>query len=237
MGGSSRRETYSLDVFLQEAMAIAEATGLFESEEKPVFIGHSFGGFPIVEAAARYGERLGGVIAIDTPVFSEERIRERREKGTAWQMRPHKIYPSLDAALQRFRLVPAQPCDNLFIADFIARTSLAQVDTPDGAGWTWRFDPGLWRDYEWQDPAPALAAAKCPLGIVLGARSTLMQARDIARMRQVLPPGTPVVEIPEAYHHVPIDQPLALVAVLRAWLAGWTSASAGMNTPMNRGLA
>ena len=238
MGGSDRRERYSFDLFLQEAMTVAEKTGFFDGPAKPVFIGHSFGGFPILEAAARHGERLGGVITVDTPIFSPERSRERRNKGAAWEMRPHKIYPTLEAALQRFRLIPAQPCENLFIADFIARTSLAQVQTPEGSGWTWRFDPFLWRDYEWEDPAPALSAPKCPLAILLGARSTLMQAGDIERMRRIPPPGTPIVEIPEAYHHVPIDQPLALVGVIRAVLAGWASASAsGVNTPMNKGFA
>lgn len=243
MGGSDRRERYSFDLFVQEAMTVAEETGLFDSAVKPVFIGHSFGGFPIIEAAARHGERLGGVITIDTPIFSPQRSRERRAKGAAWEMRPHKIYPTLEAALQRFRLVPAQPCENLFIADFIARTSLTEVETPEESGWTWRFDPFLWRDYEWEDPAPALSSPKCPLAVLLGARSTLMQESDITRMRDLLPGGTPVIEIPEAYHHVPIDQPLALVAVLRTLLAGWVSESdlgvsdSGVKMPMNRGLA
>lgn len=39
--------------------------------------------------------------------------------------------------------------------------------------------------------------------------------------RQTLPAGTPMIAIPDAAHHVPIDQPLALVAALRAVLAGW----------------
>jgi pimeloyl-ACP methyl ester carboxylesterase len=86
-------------------------------------------------------------------------------------------------------------------------------------GWTWRFDPFLWRDYRGEDPAPALAIPRCPLALILGARSTLMQAADHARMRSLLKPGSPVVAIPEAYHHVMADQPLALVAVLRSLLA------------------
>jgi pimeloyl-ACP methyl ester carboxylesterase len=31
----------------------------------------------------------------------------------------------------------------------------------------------------------------------------------------------PIVEIPEAYHHVLLDQPLAFIAALRAVLADW----------------
>jgi pimeloyl-ACP methyl ester carboxylesterase len=34
-----------------------------------------------------------------------------------------------------------------------------------------------------------------------------------------MPAGTPLIPIPEAYHHVMADQPLALVAALRALLA------------------
>ena len=31
----------------------------------------------------------------------------------------------------------------------------------------------------------------------------------------------PVIEIPEAYHHMMLDQPLLLVTALRALLADW----------------
>jgi pimeloyl-ACP methyl ester carboxylesterase len=33
--------------------------------------------------------------------------------------------------------------------------------------------------------------------------------------------GAPQVAIPDADHHVMVDQPLALVAAFRALLAGW----------------
>jgi pimeloyl-ACP methyl ester carboxylesterase len=38
-------------------------------------------------------------------------------------------------------------------------------------------------------------------------------------------PGSPYVEIPEAEHHVMIDQPIAFVAALRALLVAWPQAS------------
>ena len=34
-------------------------------------------------------------------------------------------------------------------------------------------------------------------------------------------PRAPVVEVPEARHHVMLDQPLAFVAALRMLLDGW----------------
>ncbi len=40
-------------------------------------------------------------------------------------------------------------------------------------------------------------------------------------MFNLLGRAAPVVEIPQAQHHVMLDQPLALVAALRALLADW----------------
>ena len=38
--------------------------------------------------------------------------------------------------------------------------------------------------------------------------------------------AAPVVEIPQARHHIMLDQPLALVAALRALLADWEHSTA-----------
>ena len=40
-------------------------------------------------------------------------------------------------------------------------------------------------------------------------------------MFNLLGRAAPVVEIPQAQHHIMLDQPLALVAALRALLADW----------------
>ena len=59
--------------------------------------------------------------------------------------RAQRVYPSLEEALSRFRLMPPQVAGNLFIADYIARQSLKKVTKPDGSeGWSWRFDPNMW---------------------------------------------------------------------------------------------
>ena len=220
MGGSDWREAYSLDVFVAEAFALAEATGLFAAAMPPIFVGHSFGGLPTAACAARRGQELRAAIIVDSPFWpaarakeQHERIRKRRGQG------PSPVYRSVAAALARFRLLPAQPCDNLFIVDYIARRSLKQVDA--GTGWTWRFDPYLWRRYRMNNPADDLAAAACPIAIIRGSYSKVMTEEIAAFACSIAPPGSPLVEIPEAHHHVMIDQPLAFVAALRALLSGW----------------
>jgi pimeloyl-ACP methyl ester carboxylesterase len=40
-------------------------------------------------------------------------------------------------------------------------------------------------------------------------------------MYELLGRNSPIIEIPDAYHHVMLDQPIALITALRALLADW----------------
>ena len=219
MGGSGWRPAYSMAQFAREAVAVAEATALFETPSPPVVVGHSLGGMAALGLAADFGERFAAAVIVDPPVFRPQRIAaEKAKQPPRYNLRPHNAYPTLAAALARFRLLPPQPCDNLFLLDHIARLSLREVEA-GGAGWTWRFDWGLWSRLTRRNPMPLIAAARCPLALVRGGRSRLMSREDAAHMMSLLPAGSPFVEVPEADHHVMLDQPLAFVAAIEALLA------------------
>lgn len=217
MGGSDWRETYTLEAHMHEAFAVAEASGLFASAEKAVFVAHSYGGYALLLAAARHGERLRAAVTVDSTI----RAPEEPEWTPSPPRTGHKIYPTLEAALARFRFAPPQPSEHLFIADFIARTSLKQVRDAGGEGWTWRFDPSLWGRLDLGDLRALLAAPRCPLAQIIGERSRLMPPQRTAYLRGAVPAGSPWIAIPDADHHVMVDQPLAFVAALRGLLAGW----------------
>jgi pimeloyl-ACP methyl ester carboxylesterase len=223
MGRSDWRNAYSPDLHVEELLAVSEATGLFAAAVKPIIVGHSFGGFPSALCAARHGERLGGVVLLDTPIISEQRRAERRAKsGPPREPHATAIYQSVEQALERFRFLPAQPCENLFIVDFIARNSLRATPLKAGAGegWTWCFDPFMWKGYQRTYPSAAVTSAKCPIAVMWGAKSNLMDEENLAYTRSLLPPDAPMIAIPEAHHHVKVDQPLALVAALLGLLGG-----------------
>ncbi|MFC0284000.1 alpha/beta fold hydrolase [Camelimonas abortus] len=220
MGNSGHRPHYSLDIFVEEILAGAEAAGLFDNG-LPVVVGHSFGGMPLVACAARHGERLKAAVAVDSPLMSPERRRARRaRRGPPKEPKPHRVYPTLQEALGRFRFQPPQPCENLYIADFIARGSLKEVP----GGFTWKFDPFLWKDYHGGKPHIDLAGARCPLALVFAERSVFLEEDVVNFARETAPPGSPLVMIPEAWHHIMVDQPLAFVSALRGLLAGWPEA-------------
>ncbi len=221
MGDSDHRERYSLDLFVAEAFGVAEAEGLFDATVKPIFVAHSFGGFPLMACASRHGDRLGAAVMVDTPVRSREEEAERRRSRPDGPARPHRLYPTLEEALRRFRFAPEQPCDNLFIADLIARRSLRETE----GGWVWKFDPFPWSEFTIGDTRSLLSGVACPFALIWGDRSMLMPAELTERMLALLPAGSPAIAIPDAAHHVMVDQPLAFVSALRALFAAWPDAS------------
>jgi pimeloyl-ACP methyl ester carboxylesterase len=208
MGGSAWRDTYQMETFVREILAVIDATGLI----KPTLAGHSFGGFPALMFAMEHQDKIAGLIMLDTGIEPPGEEWTGPPKRTA----PNRVYTSLTEGLARFRLAPPQPCDNHWALDHIARTSLKQVDD----GWTWKFDPFLWNNFEFKRVSDVVHALAVPTIIMRGARSYLMADRIWDFMKSVLPEKTGYATIPEAAHHVMLDQPLATLAALEAALAG-----------------
>jgi len=222
-GRSGWRERYSIDLYVREALSCAKAAGLFEAAEKPVIVAHSFGSATGLTCARTAGERLKGLVVLDSGVWP---VKEHW-RGPALRTNANPVYPTLEAALARFRLTPLQPCPNPFLLDYIARESLTPAPLPDGAGeqgWTWRFDPFVWNKMDFtgrMDQTEELRAVRLPLAFIQGERSRLLSREVVEHTLANAPRGTPWIAIPQAEHHLMLDQPLAVVAALRSLLAVW----------------
>jgi pimeloyl-ACP methyl ester carboxylesterase len=236
MGGSDWRPTYTFDTFAAEIWECAKAAGLYEAPVRPIYIGHSFGGSQVFYSAAKHPERMRAALLLDTgfggPPTAEQEEEWRKEaeksggdqrwRGPQRRTRPNRVYATLEEALTRFRFMPPQVPGNLFVADFIARRSLKRAPMEDGSGegWTWRFDPFMWGKLD-RGAMQALDRSKAPpIAQIFGDRSGIMQRRERGQ-RSDLPEGIPSSAIPDSEHHIMVDQPLALVASLRALLSVW----------------
>src|SRR5271165_5909688 len=218
MGRSDWREKYAFEQFVRESRAAGMAAGACKAGP-PVVVGHSFGGRVAMGLARDFGEEFAGAVMVDPPFFAPQNFRPPAPPQPSKLARPK---PSLAAVVARFRLMPPQPCENPFILDAIARRSAREVVDEQGRpGWALCFDPHFWEKFGRIDPAPIVAAARCPMALVRGAKSKLFKADDADYLMSFLKPGSPHVVIPEAEHHVMIDQPLAFVSALRALLASW----------------
>jgi pimeloyl-ACP methyl ester carboxylesterase len=213
MGDSGHRDSYEMEAFSDELLAVCEDGGLFEPVEPPIIVAHSFGGRISIFAASDHGDRFSGLIIADSPVNPPEKDGGPPER----EARPHRPYSTLNEALGRFRLMPPQGCDNHYIVDYIARHSLREVE----GGWIWKFDPKIWRRFDTGNMSERLKLIPCRLGIIRGENSFLFPREVGDYMYELLGRSVPVIEIPEARHHIMLDEPLAFVSAVRALLEDW----------------
>jgi len=225
MGASDWRDTYALSDFPGDAEACARAAGLHDAGP-PIYVGHSFGGTQVFNAALRHPEQMRAAVLVDTGFGGQPAAGGAEGRNFLTGDRATKVYATLPEALARFRLMPPQPAGELYITDYIARRSLKRAPLPDGEGegWTWRFDPQMWSKLDQSEIAALIQngppASPVPVAHIWGEDSLI-----VARMRysehSFLPADLVDIEIPASHHHIMIDQPLALVAALRALLAVW----------------
>jgi len=166
-------------------------------------------------ASITFGEELAGAIILDSPVRPSE-----EQRSSSPPQRGGKTYERRETAIARFRLLPPQTCETVYVVDHIARNSLKAVE----GGWSWKFDPNLWAKLEYQrrDPGSLRDNARCPLAFFRGAETSLVTDEIWAFMAETFGPETPMVSIPDAQHHLILDQPLAVASALETLMqSGW----------------
>lgn len=212
MGDSGARPHNDAHFRAREIRSVIADAGL----ERPFVIGHSFGGFMTTCYGAAFGHEAEGIVIVDSPINRPGPDGKPRRVGRPPSV--ERYYPSFEVALERFRLMPRQACANDYLVEFIGRHSLR--DTP--AGWAWKFDVPTMNANRWQEPFHEfLAATRCRAALIYGAKSALVNHDSAAYIAELMGPRAPVVEIPEAHHHLMLDQPLAFVCALRGVLESW----------------
>ena len=205
------RDAYPRSTWAREVLAVARDATF---QGPPIVIGHSMGGFVTIMTAAEFGEELAGAVILDSPVRLPS--AEETEGAAGRSFSNPKTYASVEDALDRFRTVPDQPSSLPFIMNHVARRSLRETD----AGYTWKFDPLIFQRITPRATADELPRVKCRVAL-FRAENGLVTPDIGEEMYELLGRVAPVIEIPEAYHHIMLDQPLLLVTGLRTLLADW----------------
>ena len=213
-GDSGRRADYTLANWAGEVMAVA---GHARMAERPVVVGHSMGGFVSIGTAALHGEGLLGIVILDSPVSAPDPELEAARQGNIFG--PLRVYPTVEAALARFRTVPEQEHYLPYVMDHVGRTSLRPVE----GGWSWKYDPNIFVPAR-SEPRQLLAEVSCRVALFRSEHG-LVTPEIGEYMYDLLGRVAPVVEIPEAGHHLMLDQPLLLLTALRTLLADWEHSS------------
>lgn len=205
MGDSDFRYSYEGVTYAEEIRAVCDDAGFGNDV---IVVGHSFGGNMAVKAVNLFPDRFGALILVDSGIrHPDEPIPVRAPMGGR-----AKVYPSKQEALGRFRLYPAQTCDNAYILEYIARHSLMPVD----GGYAWKFDEDLLHTLkDAEREASDYQHITLPFGLIYGGRSELFPESTLNYMRELIPQSFPSACIAAAQHHVFLDEPEAFVRELR----------------------
>jgi pimeloyl-ACP methyl ester carboxylesterase len=214
MGDSQHRASYSYAQFHAEIPALIEAIGIAGC----IAIGHSFGGRALLYACHARAELFRRAIVVDSRLGT----REDPVRGFDEEWRPKKRYPDEASILRRFTLRPLEPAPAIAL-EHMGRMSIRQEE--DGQ-WTWKFDQNVTRVFQQRSDDPhgvddvtALRGLVTPVDFVYGEESRVVTPERAARLAGCVPDVRSVTCIPASHHHLPVSQPIALVAVLRALLA------------------
>ncbi|HEY7640116.1 MAG TPA: alpha/beta hydrolase [Steroidobacteraceae bacterium] len=206
MGDSGARSEYTPIGFVHDIVGVLDAAGI----EKATLIGHSFGGGRVARACAEVPERVTRAVIID----SHMRLHDEKRSTRPFEIGPRRVYPTFEAARARFRLVPPENRTAPYILDYVARHSLKEVE----GGWTWKFDERLIPRHDDTKATDILAKIAAPVTFIYGDASAIASRKHAHEIVSHIRNAHGPIAIPESHHHVLLDQPLSLVAALRAVL-------------------
>jgi pimeloyl-ACP methyl ester carboxylesterase len=209
MGDSGHRTDYSPAAFAADLVEVIDFLVKDAPGGRISVAAHSFAGSRLLEACAQRPEHVSHALLLDSRLSLHGDPQHTRT--SVGNPRP---YPDRSVALARFRLLPDQPALP-YACSYLAEHALRPV----ASGWTWQFDPALPPGIRGEPLESYAARVQVPVDLVRGQLSIVLGAERMQRIAALLPHCRSMVEVPDAQHHLMLDQPLALVATLRSLLA------------------
>jgi pimeloyl-ACP methyl ester carboxylesterase len=202
---------YTIAALSGDLAAFADTLGL----RTFAIVALSLGGRVAMQYAGTNPGRVTRLVVVDIgpDIAPDGRMRV----GTMMAATPER-FETIDAVLAY------QRANNPRYTEALLRARVQHGVRPlPGGGFTWKYDRGLRdlvRSGRWSDPIDlwrAWHALTCPTLLVRGAASDILTA-DMAKKMVDAQPNARLVEVDDAGHTVPGDQPAAFVKLLREFL-------------------
>jgi len=214
MGDSDYRDAYSQRQYADDLAQVIRHADLSPA----LVVAHSFGGLMACWLAHHHPSLLRSLVIVDSRLgFPGDRDDRQPPVGKA----PAPPYPDYPSARSWFRLIPEQHCAEPALFEHVAHHSLRRAN----GGWQWKFDRSIFHRLPWpeQPETELLKGMELPIHLISGELSVVSPPDFTARVAACLSCPDAFTLIPQAHHHVLLDQPLALVAVLRTVLTPLSS--------------
>ena len=177
-----------------------------------VLIGHSMGGMVSILYAATYPGRAKSLIVVDSNLLmTPERIAGF---NAVWN-RPAREYASREEFIANYRVRPGGSTAPAEALRHIAQHSGRRFD--DGR-WRHKVDRKVYADRELFDSLGLWNRIGIPSLLMQGGRSTRMTPEAIAEV-QSRAPQVKLTVVPDADHHITLDNPAGFIRDAREFLA------------------
>ena len=206
-GDSDHRDEYSLEIFADEIKSVCDDMGWAHAD----FIAHSMGGSISLNATSIYPKLFKSLTLLDSiVVLPPEKVRGFSSGNS--MIRADFIYDDKDSAIESFRLIPPQPCNNEYLLKHIAVNSFKQRDD----GWVLKSDGKIMKTYQSKDLTDILMSNQCPINIVYGLMSQIF-TQDILDYTLYVGniPDERVIGIPGTMHHLFVDDPISTIEAIK----------------------
>lgn len=191
--------------------ADVEALSAAADLHAPIIVGHSMGGINALALAVRRPDLARAIVLVDIAVRSSA-VRDRFLKRL--KNLPTVIYPDLETAIGRFRLMPQEGDLSPAILREIARHSLK----PTVGGFTQKFDRASFYGSDGMDVLQAIGRLQVPALLLRGERSRILTP-EAARDAVAANPRVALRIIPGAGHHLLLERPALLAKEIRGFIA------------------
>ena len=198
------------------ATAIAAISSIEDLKlDKPIIVAHSMGGHVSMIFGNKYRELCDEIILVDsTIVLPPEKAKEMSSRRPT--VRLGVASPTKEDAIERFRLMPPQPCELDFVLKYVAETSYRETEE----GWKLKSDPTIMKTYSYLDQHENLTNLNCKLSLIYGQLSQLMTQETLDYFKYVSGLSDDRLHmIPGAMHHLFLDKPKEFVDSLKQVLA------------------
>jgi pimeloyl-ACP methyl ester carboxylesterase len=225
---------YTADLMTEDTLAFVSTLGL----RRPTLLGLSMGGVNGYLHAARHPDAVERLVIVGVGPDVTENLRARRSDfdrnpAPGWppvvvdlaearrlaRTEPPLLFDDPEAAYEAARRINARPPE----AEHRARIFNGLVQRDDGR-WTFRYDPVLRSPLISMFPNSSeqwalVSRITCPTLLVRGVDCGILSRETAQRMRREIPTCR-LVEVPNAGHPVPLDNPSGFLDAVRPFLVG-----------------
>ena len=179
-----------------------------------VLVAHSMGGVVSTVYLGTYPGRCKAFILIDSTIaMPQDRINDMNARG----QREGRSYANLEEFLAGYKVRPAGSTAAPEIVRHLALSSGRPFTETDGR-WRYKFDRNVYGMRERMDSFPYWSKIKIPALLMKGGRSQRITDEIIAGVK-ARAPHVLVDSVPEADHHVTLDNPDGFIAATRKFLS------------------